>query len=796
MRKAKLTTRAALTTPLIATAALAQDPLLGRPPIAFSLMPMKSKLALAQACLAVSATLLAADPATQTSQPLPPPVTEQRVAELPHDPAGYDVVIYGGTSGGIAAAVQAARMGKRVVLVNPDQHLGGLTSGGLGATDIGNKGAIGGIAREFYERIARYYAQDKAWKQETRAEYFEKRNAHQNVARDPVAESKAVAAQWTFEPHVAAQVFRELLAEAGVPVVLGERLDLRGGVQKQGRRIISIRMESGRTFAGRMFLDATYEGDLMAKAGVGYHVGREANSLYGETLNGVQTRQAISHQFTRRVDPYRTPGDPASGLLPGLHAGPPGEEGSGDKRVQAYNFRLCLTDAPDNRQPIPQPPSYDPQRYELLRRYINAGVFDALKLNTPMPNRKTDINNHGAFSSDHIGANYDYPDGDYAARERIVRDHRDYLMGMWWFLQNDPRLAAPVREAAGRWGLCRDEFPETGGWPPQLYVREARRMISDYVMTELDCRGARAASDPVGLGAYGMDSHNVQRYIKDGAAINEGDVEVGVARPYPISYRALVPKAGECENLLVPICLSASHIAYGSIRMEPVFMVLGQSAATAAALAMDDRVPVQAVDYARLRTRLLADRQILEWKPAVEPPAPVTNRINILFLMDDQHRGDWLGAAGATWMITPHLDRLAREGVLFRRAYSSVPSCLAARAALLTGMSPWSHGSLGYTPIPACYVNEMPRLFTQAGYRAHAIGKLHFSPQTQLPRFPDRGSGRARLYRPGAHARLRAMVCHTGAGPEPLPGLPQRQRPARRHPLPIRREAARNPLDG
>jgi len=648
--------------------------------------------------------------------------------QTPADGPSYDLVVYGGTSGGIAAAVQAARLGRRVILVNPSRHLGGLSTGGLGATDIGNKGAIGGIAREFYERIARHYAQAAAWNQETRAEYFTRRAAAQNAAKDPIAEFKSVPAQWTFEPHVAAAIFGELLKEAAVPVLMGERLDLRQGVDKQGARIVALRMESGQVIAGKIFVDATYEGDLMAKAGVSYHVGREANRVYGETLNGVQIRHAVNHQFSRRVDPYRTAGDPASGLLPGVSEQAPGEEGSGDSCVQAYNFRLCLTDAPANRLPIPQPDGYDPQRYELLRRYIAAGVFDALKLNTPMPNRKTDINNHGAFSSDCIGANYAYPDGDYAQRELIWRDHRNYVLGMWWFLQNDPHLPAPVREAAGRWGLCRDEFPDTGGWTPQLYIREARRMISDCVMTEQHCRGAKVAEDSVGLGAYGMDSHHVQRYVKDGAVINEGDVEVAVAQPYPIAYRALVPKAGECDNLLVPVCLSASHIAYGSIRMEPVFMVLGQSAATAAALALADHVPVQQVDYSRLRRQLLADGQVLEWKPAARRAA--AKRPNILFLMDDQHRGDWLGAAGATWMITPNLDRLAREGVLFRRAYTSVPSCLGARAALLTGMSPWGHGCLGYTPIPDRYVNETPRLLTQAGYRSAAIGKQHFTPLT------------------------------------------------------------------
>jgi len=534
------------------------------------------------------------------------------------EPSSCDVVVYGATSGGIAAAIQAARMGRRAVLIEPGHRAGGLTAGGLGATDIGNKGAIGGIAREFYERIARHYATDGAWRQQTRADYLG--TERRNLSPDPIAAARGIQAQWTFEPHVAEQVFHELLRQAGISVVFGERLDLGRGVEKEGGRITAIRMESGKRFAGRMFIDATYEGDLMAKAGVRYHVGREANSVYGETLNGVQTRHAVYHQFTRRVDPYVVPSDPSSGLLPGIHGGPPGEEGSGDRRVQAYNFRLCLTDAPENQRPILRPAGYDPQQYELLRRYIAAGVFDALKLNTPMPNRKTDINNYGAFSSDFIGANYDYPDSDHAVRDRIFQQHRDYLAGMWWFLQNDPRLPKEVRDAAGRWALCRDEFRETGGWPHQLYVREARRMISDYVMTEHHCRGKQVAPDSVGLGAYGMDSHNVQRYVKDGAAINEGDVEVGVASPYPVSYRAIVPAAAECENLLVPVCLSASHIAYGSIRMEPVFMVLGQSAATAASLALDEGVPVQRLGYPQLRARLLADRQVLDWKPGKSAP--------------------------------------------------------------------------------------------------------------------------------------------------------------------------------
>lgn len=530
----------------------------------------------------------------------------------------FDVVVYGGNAAGVAAAVQARRMGRTAVLLEPGRHLGGLTSGGLGNTDIGNKGAVGGLSRRFYERVAAHYARPEAWVHETREEY-EKRSAIGNQGHgrpDPVAARTGVPTMWVFEPRVAEAILRQMVGEAGVVVRHGERLDLVRGVTKKDGAIAAVRMESGRVYEGRAFVDATYEGDLMAKAGVSSHVGREANAVYGETLNGVQTRNANFHQFEARVDPYVVPGDPGSGLLPGIHDGGPGEEGSGDRRVQAYNFRMTLTDAPANRLPIPRPEGYDPQRYELLRRYVAAGVFDAIDLNSPMPNRKTDVNNHGAFSSDHIGANYDYPEADHAAREGIFRDHRSYVTGLWYFLQNDERLPAAVREKAGRWGLCRDEFEDSGHWPHALYVREARRMVGEVVMTEHHCRGERKAEDSVGLAAYGMDSHNVQRYVLDGAARNEGDVEVGVAGPYPVSYRAIVPRRTEATNLLVPVALSASHIAYGSIRMEPVFMILAQSAATAASLALDGSGVVQDVPYARLRERLLADGQILEWHGA------------------------------------------------------------------------------------------------------------------------------------------------------------------------------------
>jgi hypothetical protein len=536
-------------------------------------------------------------------------------ATTPAQAAEYDIVVYGGTSGGVIAAVQARKMGKTVILIEPGDHLGGLTSGGLGATDIGNKDAIGGLAREFYHRIWKHYQSPAAWRQETSAQYAKKRRA-------PSPDT-----MWTFEPHVAEQVTDDLVADYKIPVVRRERLDLKNGVKKDSTRITSIVMESGKTYEGRIFIDATYEGDLMAKAGVSYHVGREANSVYNETLNGVQTKNATKHQFTKPVDPYIKPGDPSSGLLPGVHGDSPGQEGAGDRRIQAYNFRICMTDAPENRIPFPKPDGYDPLRYELLLRYMQAGVFDLFGNNQLMPNRKTDTNNHGGFSSDNIGMNYEYPEGDYAARERIFKEHVTYHQGMLWFLVNDPRVPAKARAATAKWGLAKDEFVKSGGWPHQLYIREARRMISDYVMTEHNCRWAKGkiTEDSVGLGAYNMDSHNVQRYVKDGKARNEGDIQVAVAAPYPISYRSIVPKASECTNLFVPVCLSASHIAYGSIRMEPVFMVLGQSAATAASLAIDGDLAVQEVNYDSLKERLRADGQVLEWKKLPRPlkTAPV-----------------------------------------------------------------------------------------------------------------------------------------------------------------------------
>jgi hypothetical protein len=511
----------------------------------------------------------------------------------------YDVVIYGATSAGVSAAVQVKRMGKTVIIVGPDKHLGGLTAGGLGWTDSGRKEAIGGISREFYQRIKKHYDKAEAWTYQKPEEYSRYRPQDD--------------AMWVFEPHVAEQVFEELVAEYKIPVHRDEWLNRKDGVKKDGSRIVSVTMLSGKTYRSRIFIDATYEGDLMAAAGVGFHVGREGNDVYGETLNGVQTRNATKHQFEKPVDPYIKPGEPAGGLLPRIHAGGPGQEGHGDRRVQAYNYRMCLTKVPENRVAFPKPDDYDPMQYELLARYLDKGWRAVFAKFDPAPNAKTDTNNHGAFSTDDIGMNHDYPEGSYECRREILKEHEDYQKGLMWFLAYDPRAAADVREKMSRWGLAKDEFTDNGNWPHQIYVRESRRMISDFVTTELHLRRAKPTPEPVGMGSYNMDSHNVQRYVdENGHARNEGDIQINPGGPYPISYGAIVPKAYECTNLLVPVCVSSSHIAYGSIRMEPVFMILGQSAATAAVFAIDDNINVRDVDYNKLRARLLADGQVLE----------------------------------------------------------------------------------------------------------------------------------------------------------------------------------------
>ncbi len=527
-----------------------------------------------------------------------------------------DVVIYGGTSGGITAAIQTARMGKTAILIEPTKFLGGLTTGGLGATDIGNKKAIGGLSREFYAKVFQYYSDPTQWKQQTREAYF---------AAKPHGNTGSEDTMWTFEPHAATEIYDAMLKEVvgKVTVVFSERLDLKNGVIKEGNRITQIRMESGRSFTAPMFIDATYEGDLMAKAGVRYAVGREANAMYGEQINGVQITRSVSHQFTQKVDPYVKPGDSSSGLLPGIEKDP-GDEFTGDHKVQAYNFRMCTTDVPENRLDWVKPANYDERWFELALRNVEAGDLRISWAPSPMPNRKTDTNNNFAISTDFIGQNWDYPDADYATRARIWQAHEDWQKGLMWTYAYHPRVPEKIRTAFQKFGLAKDEFTDNGHWPRQLYVREARRMVSDYVMTEKNCRRLEIVPDSVGMGAYNMDSHNIQRYVTvEGYVRNEGDVQIG-SRPYPISYRSIRPREEECSNLLVPICLSASHIAYGSIRMEPVFMVLGQSAATAAVQAIEQNVSLQSIDPDKLKARLLADNQMLDFE---SPPAPAVRSI-------------------------------------------------------------------------------------------------------------------------------------------------------------------------
>ncbi len=559
----------------------------------------------------------------------------------------YDVVVYGGTSAGVVTAVQVAHMNKSVLLIEPGQHVGGLTSGGLGATDIGNKAAIGGLSRMFYRQVGAYYARNEAWT-------FQKRESYR-TRRQAVNDKE----MWTFEPHVAEMIFQRMLSQANVPVIYGERLDLDNGVIKQGARLASISMESGLKVQAEMFIDATYEGDLMATAGVSYHVGRESNATYGETLNGVQTRNAQHHQFIKAVDPYIVPDNPASGLLPGItQPGGAGQEGAGDHRVQAYCFRMCTTDVPRNRRPWTKPINYDPVKYELLLRNLEAGDHRICWHPVWMPNRKTDTNNNYAISTDNIGMNYDYPEGDYATRVGIVKEHISYQQGLMWTLAHHPRVPAHVRKHFQRLGLAKDEFIDNDNWPHQLYIREARRMVSDHVMTQHDCQGRRIAKDSVGLAAYTMDSHNVQRHVTNGRVLNEGDVQVAGFSPYPIAYRSIRPKQSECTNLLVPVCLSASHIAYGSIRMEPVFMVLGQSAATAACQAIDSQVAVQQIDISKFQQRLLADQQVLEWTgPKRIPPLEPQLLPGIVV---DELAAELTG----NWLRSRSVDKYVAEGYL------------------------------------------------------------------------------------------------------------------------------------
>jgi len=518
-----------------------------------------------------------------------------------------DVIVYGGNSAAVIAAVQVARMGKEVIIVSPDKHLGGLTAGGLGWTDTGNKAVIGGLARDFYHRLYLHYQEDSAWVWQKKEEYGNKGQG--NVAID--GENRTM---WIFEPHAAEKVFEQLVAEYRIPVHREAFLDREKGVSMKEGAIVSIRTLDGRTYRAKQFIDATYEGDLMAASGVSYTVGREAIDQYGEDWNGIQTGVLHhGHHFKSDISPYVIPGDPSSGVLPRISSEDPGVYGEGDHRLQAYCFRMCLTDHPENRVDITRPPDYDSTQYELLRRVFASGWRELFHKYDPIPNHKTDVNNHGPFSTDNIGMNYDYPEASYERRQEIIEEHTSYQKGLLWFLTSDPAVPADIQVQMNRWGFARDEFTDNGHWPHQIYVREARRMVSEFVMTENEVLGKSPVEQSVGMGSYTMDSHNVQRYIKpDGFVQNEGDIGVHPGDPYQIDMRSLLPPEAECTNLLVPVCLSCSHIAFGSIRMEPVFMILGQSAATLAVMAIEENSPIHEIPYEKLREQLLEDGQVLQ----------------------------------------------------------------------------------------------------------------------------------------------------------------------------------------
>ena len=541
-----------------------------------------------------------------------------------HTETVCDIVIYGSSPAAIAAAVQAKRMGKSAVIVSPETRIGGLTTGGLGQTDIGNKAAFGGLALEFYKAVATHYVDGANWTRQKPESYF---------PDGQCAGSKGRESMWTFEPSAALEILEGWEKREGLNIRRGEWLDRENGVVKENGKIVAIKTLSGDIYRGKVFVDATYEGDLMAAAGVSYTIGREGNAVYGEALNGNQPARATHHQLNVGVDPYVVKGDPKSGLLFGVEPFDPNfKEGDGDKRVQAYCFRMCLTDDPENRIPFKKPAGYDERDYELLFRHLAIAPLDRDGLpwiNSKMPNRKTDTNNRTGFATDFIGQNWAWPEASYADREKIRAAHLKYQRGLMWTLANHPRVPEKIRSEVSKWGTCKDEFADGlgDGWQTQLYVREARRMVGEYVMTEHNCWGTKVAPMPVAMGAYQMDSHHVRRYVgADGFVHNEGDVEVKTDvktgkrfAPYPIGYGAVVPKRGECGNLIVPVCLSASHIAFGSIRMEPVFFALGQVAGTAASIAAEKGLSVQDVPYADLSARLRADGQVFERPSPAHP---------------------------------------------------------------------------------------------------------------------------------------------------------------------------------
>jgi len=518
-----------------------------------------------------------------------------------------DVVVYGGTSSAVAAAVAVSRMGKTVIMVSPDKHLGGLSSSGLGFTDTGNKTVIGGLAREFYQLIYRHYQDPQSWKWQKQSEYG-------NVGQGNPAIDGENRTMWIFEPHAAEESFEKMIAQSKITVYREEWLNRTAGVERENGAIVSIKTLSGKKFIGKVFIDATYEGDLMASAGIKYTVGREASSTYNEQFNGVQKGVFHhDHYFKVSTDPYKIPGKPSSGLLSGISSDAPGENGTADEKIQAYCYRLCMTRLPENRIPISKPEGYDSTQYELLARVAEKGWNEFFNKYDPIPNLKTDVNNHGPVGFDNIGMNWDYPEASYERRREILKEHQIYQKGLLYFITTDRRIPADIRVKMKEWGFAKDEFTDNGNWPYNIYVRESRRMIGEYVMTENEIFGRRIVPHPIGMGSYTMDSHNVQRYVTpEGFVQNEGDLGVTPKSPYQIDLGSILPKRMECSNLIVPVCVSCSHIAFGSIRMEPVFMILGQDAGILASLAVDKKKIIYEIPYDEIKISLEASGQILK----------------------------------------------------------------------------------------------------------------------------------------------------------------------------------------
>ena len=497
----------------------------------------------------------------------------------------FDVVVYGGTAGGVIAAVSAAREGLKTALIEPGHHLGGMVSGGLGYTDFGKKEVIGGYALEFYGRVAKHYQLPRY----------------------------GVTVAWYHEPHVAEDIFRQMLNEAHVSVFENHALREKTGVRKDGARVVEIELDNGAKYSAAIFMDSSYEGDLMAQAGISYTYGREGAAQYDESLAGVRGKTPF-HQFLVDISPY----DEQHRLLPEISAEKLLPAGSPDKKVQSYNYRMCFSEEPDNMLKFAKPEGYDPHRYELLARLIAArtkaegkvpSIKTFLKID-PIPNGKADVNNNGAFSTDYIGGSYDYPEGDYRTRARVAKAHRDYQAGLFYFLANDARVPEVLRNELTHWGLAKDEFVDTDHWPNQLYIREARRMVGEYVVVQKDLQTELTKPDPIGMGSYNSDSHNLERIVDaDGFVRNEGDMQVAV-KPYQIPYRVMLPKRSEASNLLVPVCFSASHVAYSSLRMEPQYMIIGQAAGVAAKMAIAGHKAVQDVDTAALGARLTKQKAI------------------------------------------------------------------------------------------------------------------------------------------------------------------------------------------